>query len=123
MGTNKKVIIMKPESLERIQCSIDADFTGGWTKKDMHNTGNLLSQSRYVILYGGCPMLWKSMQQIEIALSTIESEYISCFSAMQEVISLPFFIFQRAKLPSRLAEKSMFFSLMTIVSREMISSM
>eukprot|EP00957_Ditylum_brightwellii_P203038 15332964-Ditylum_brightwellii.AAC.1 len=69
-----------------IQCYVDADFAGDLSKADADNPEKVMSRSSFIILYAGCPVLWQSKLQTEIALSTSESEYISLSSAMQEVI-------------------------------------
>ena len=42
----------------------------------------------YMITYAGCPVLWASKLQTEIALSSTESEYITLSQALREVIPL-----------------------------------
>ena len=44
------------------------------------------SRTGYVFTLAGCPILWKSSLQTEIALSTLESEYIALAAAMRELI-------------------------------------
>jgi hypothetical protein len=39
-------------------------------------------------MYEGCPMIWKSQLQSEIALSSTESEYIGISYALREVIPI-----------------------------------
>ena len=46
------------------------------------------SRSGYVIFYSGCPIIWKSKLQTEIALSTTESEYISLSQSIRDLIPL-----------------------------------
>ena len=46
------------------------------------------SRSGYVIKYAGCPLMWASRLQTEIALSTTESEYISLSTALRGVIPI-----------------------------------
>ena len=48
----------------------------------------MLSRTGYVIFCAGCPMVWSSKMQTEIALSTAEAEYIACSTAMREVLSI-----------------------------------
>jgi hypothetical protein len=52
------------------------------------NVTTAKSQSGYLITYSGCPFLWASKMQIEIALSTTKSEYISLSTALQETIPM-----------------------------------
>ena len=42
----------------------------------------------YIINYAGCPILWASKLQTEIALSTTKAEYITLLQALREVIPL-----------------------------------
>jgi hypothetical protein len=41
-----------------------------------------------VVMYGGCPMVWASKLQREVALSTTEAEYNALSESLREVISL-----------------------------------
>ena len=55
-----------------LEVFVDASFAGNWDKKDAQ-TGNHdteRSQHGYIILYYGCPLIWKSQMQMEIALSS-----------------------------------------------------
>ena len=84
----KRGIIYKPNRLLGLQYYVDADFAGGWLQTDADNPKNLMSRTGYVILYAGCPILWSSKLQSEIALSTTEVEYIALSQAVREVIPL-----------------------------------
>ena len=46
------------------------------------------SQHGYVIKYAGCPLLWKSQLQTEIALSSTESEYTGLSYALRDAIPI-----------------------------------
>ena len=46
------------------------------------------SRTGYVIMYGGCPVVWASKLQREVALSTTEAEYTALSESLREVISL-----------------------------------
>ena len=71
-----------------MECYVDAGFAGGWSNADSDNPDNVLSRSGYIISYAGCPIIWCSKLQTEIALSTAEAEYIALSQAMREVIPL-----------------------------------
>jgi hypothetical protein len=58
-------------------------------KETSEDPASVLSRSGYVIRLYGCPILWVSKLQTEIApLSTTESEYIALSQAMREVVPL-----------------------------------
>ena len=65
-----------------------ADFAGSWDAGDSNNPENVMSRTGYIIQHTGCPVIWYSKLQTEIALSTMEAEYIALSQAMQEVIPL-----------------------------------
>ena len=46
------------------------------------------SRHGYIISYGGCPLLWKSQMQTEIALSSTESEYTGLSYALRDAIPI-----------------------------------
>ena len=48
--------------------------TGNWDPKDFEDRDTARSRHGYYIMYAGCPILWKSQLQNEIALSSTESE-------------------------------------------------
>jgi hypothetical protein len=51
----------------------------------MRNMNDVPSRMGYVITCAGCPMHWSSEMQTEIALSTIQAEYIALSQAMRKV--------------------------------------
>jgi len=69
----------------------DASHAGEWRKhgdEAINDPTTAKSRSGYVLLYAGCPIVWASKLQTEIALSSTEAEYIAISSAMREVIPL-----------------------------------
>ena len=88
-GTRDKGLIFRPDPKKGIECWADADFSGNWDKeRASFDASTARSRSGYVITYAGCPLLWASKIQTEIALSTTEAEYISLSQSLREVISL-----------------------------------
>jgi len=81
-------LVFEPDDSKGIECYVDADFAGGWSQADSDNAENVMSRTGYVITYAGCPILWGSKLQTEIALSTAEAEYIALSQAMRQVIPL-----------------------------------
>ena len=87
-GTKDKGIIFKPDKSRGLECFVDADFAGGWIKDEADDADNVMSRTGYVIMYAGCPIIWCSKLQTEIALSTVEAEYLALSQALREVIPL-----------------------------------
>ena len=73
-----------------LEVFVNASFAGNWDKKDAQTGDRDTARSRhgYIILYYGCPLIWKSQPQTEIALSSTESEYTGLSYALQEAILL-----------------------------------
>jgi len=71
-----------------IECFVDADFACAYNKKDPTNPRDYLSRTGYVVKYAGCPIIWTSKLQTQIALSTTEAEYLALSTAMREVLFL-----------------------------------
>jgi hypothetical protein len=61
----------------KIDCYPDADFTGLWKREDVQDPHCVRSRTGNVICLANCPVLWKSCLQTEIALSTMETEYVA----------------------------------------------
>jgi hypothetical protein len=87
-GTKDKGIMLKPDYNKGLECFVDADFAGGWNKNEADGADSVLSRTGYVIMYAGCPIIWCSKLQTEIALSTVESEYMALSQALREVIPM-----------------------------------
>jgi hypothetical protein len=71
-----------------IQCSVDADFAGGWNINTSTIADNVILRTGFVTTYANCPIYWASCLQTEIALSMAKTEYIAMSSALHEVIPL-----------------------------------
>ena len=71
-----------------MDCYADADFVGLWNYEDDQDPVCVKSRTGYIITLGGCPMVWASKLQTEIALSTLEAEYIALSQAMRELLPL-----------------------------------
>ncbi len=97
-GTKERGIIFTPDPKRGLECFVDADFAGGWNILEPGNPDNVLSRTGFVIYYAGCPILWKSKLQTEIALSTTESEYIALSQALRDVIPMMALLLELNKL-------------------------
>ena len=73
---------MKPNQDITLDLYVDADFAGLWSYEDPHDPSSVRSRTGYVITLGGVPIIWKSKLQEQIALSTMEAEYIAASVAM-----------------------------------------
>ena len=69
-----------------MEYNVDADFCGNYHKDRSEDPTNLLSRTGFVILYMNYPIVWVSMLQGCISLSTTESEYIALSHAMRVLI-------------------------------------
>jgi hypothetical protein len=87
-GTREMGIILNPRE-QSLECFADASFGGDWHKPTAaHDRTTAKSRTGYVITYCGCPIVWASKLQTEIALSTTEAEYIALSTALREVIPM-----------------------------------
>jgi len=77
--------VFKPDAKLALDCYVDADFAGLWKVENEHDPVCVKSRTGYVLLLGGCPLTWASRLQIEIALSTVEAEYIALSTAMRNL--------------------------------------
>ena len=87
-GTLDKGLILKPSKDFQIDCYPDADFAGLWTRDDKQDPHCVRSRTGYVINLANCPVLWKSKLQTEIALSTMEAEYVALSALCKELFPL-----------------------------------
>ena len=71
-----------------MQCFVDAHFAGGWSKEQPDEPDSILSRTGSVIFCAGFPLVLANRMQIEISLSTAESEYITFSTAVRDVLSL-----------------------------------
>ena len=81
----------KPDPSKGFEDYCDADFIGQYHKE--HATGQLdpsvaKSRSGWIVFYAGCPIIWASKLQTQVALSTTEAEYISLSSSLRDVIPI-----------------------------------
>ena len=87
-GTRDQGMILSPSSTLNVDCYVDADFAGLWKSEDPHDPISVKSRSGHLITFMGCPLLWSSKLQTQIALSTMEAEYIALSQAMRDLIGV-----------------------------------
>ena len=100
-GTMDKGIVLNPRDDYGIDCYPDADFAGLWGHEHPQDPHCARSRTGYVITLAGCPILWVSKLQTEIALSTMEAEYIALSTGMRELLGLRKLVQEVRKLPLR----------------------
>jgi hypothetical protein len=87
-GTKNLGIMCKINS-SGLECFSDADFAGNWNITEAeHDDSTARSRTGYVIRFAGCPLIWGSRLQTEIALSSTESEYISLSQSLRDLINI-----------------------------------
>ena len=85
--TRSDGIILNPNRLKSIEVYADADFAGNWNINTAeYDASTAKSRSGYIVLYAGCPIIWSSKLQTQVALSTTEAEYVSLSQALREVV-------------------------------------
>eukprot|EP00978_Attheya_sp_CCMP212_P047854 scaffold439527_cov122-Attheya_sp.AAC.1 len=68
---------------------VDANFCGNWDHKyALEDRTTARSRSGYIARYCGCPILWRSKLQTEVALSTTEAKYVALPQSLREVLPL-----------------------------------
>jgi hypothetical protein len=89
-ATKDQGMIYRVNTKKSFDVYVDANFSGDWVKDiDQSNDPNSAkSRSGYVIMYHGCPLLWTSKLQSEVALSSTESEVLALSAAAREAIPL-----------------------------------
>ena len=88
LGTLGRCIKFTPNKSRGIECFVDAYYDDSWRKADTGNPENVFSRTGYIIFIHDCPVIWSSKLQTEIALSTVEAEYIALSQSTREIIPL-----------------------------------
>ena len=91
-GTRDKGIVFKSNKNLNVDCHVDADFAGLWGNEDDQDPVCVKSRTGYVLIFGGCPLLWVSKLQTEVALSTTESEYVALSQSCRDIIPCRYMI-------------------------------
>ena len=86
--TKDKGMTFSPTDEFSVDCFVDADFAGLWGVEYDQDPVSIKSRTGYIIMFMGCPLLWVSKLQTQIALSTMEAEYIALSTAIHELIAI-----------------------------------
>jgi hypothetical protein len=102
-ATRDKGTILKPCADKDMEIYVDADFAGNWDPNETWDRDTARSRHGYIISYAGCPIIWKSQLQTEIALSSTESEYTGLSYALRDGIPMMELLkeMKRLKFPIR----------------------
>ena len=65
---------------------MDSSFAGDWNRSWSQDSTSVFSRTGYVVVYVVCPITWQSKLQIEISLSTFESECIVLSQSLKEAL-------------------------------------
>ena len=87
-GTKDKGWIFNPTEDLTLDCYVYADFAGLYGVEDNQDPVCIKSSTGYCLTLGGCPLVWVSRLQTEIALSTAEAEYIALSQSLQDLIPM-----------------------------------
>jgi hypothetical protein len=87
-GTIDRGLIMTPSDRLQVDCFPDADFAGLYGHEDPQDPHCARSRTGYVINVFGCPVLWRSKLQTEIALSTMEAEYVALSQSCKDLFPI-----------------------------------
>jgi hypothetical protein len=87
-GTMDQGIIYTPQSNFSLDCYVDADFAGLWKSENTQDAICVKSRTGYVLTLAGCPLMWVSKLQTEIALSTMEAEYVALSQSMRDLLPM-----------------------------------
>ena len=87
-GTKEKELILEPTSDLQVDCYVDADFAGLWNSENDQDPMYVKYCTGFLIMFMGCPLTWVSKLQTQIALSTMESEYIALSQSIRKLIEI-----------------------------------
>ena len=77
LGSKDRGIFFSPDPSKGLEVFVDDDFAEMWDPDNASDTDTVYSCTRFTIRYAGCPVVWQSKLQTEIALSTVEVNYIA----------------------------------------------
>ena len=71
-----------------MDCYANADFAGLWGHENPQDPIFARSRTSFVVIFGYCHILWVSKIQIDIALSTLHSEYVALSRSVRSLLPL-----------------------------------
>ena len=88
VGTRDKGIVVRKTDNFRVDCYVDASFAGDWGFFDQDDPFCTRSRTGFIITVGATLVLWIARLQTQIALSTMEAEYIALATAMRSLLPI-----------------------------------
>jgi hypothetical protein len=88
-ATKDKGVFMYPNKSLKLDCYVDSDFGGSFAAEYGQNPMCAKSRTGYVLLFSCAPILWVSNMQTQIALFTMETEYIALSKSTRDLIPVP----------------------------------
>ena len=86
-------IRFSPNPNKGFECYCDAKFSGKLNKDGAaHDPSTAKSRSGWIIFYAGCPVIWASKLQSQVALSTTEAEYTALSMSLRDFSRLCFYL-------------------------------
>lgn len=83
-----KGLILEPDLSQGLDCYVDSDYAGLFGYEDDQDPVSVKSRTGFTLTLFGCPLLWSSKLQTDIALSSTAAEYIAFSAAMRELIPM-----------------------------------
>ena len=78
IGSKDRGIVFSPDPSKGLEVFVNAGFFSGmWDPDNTSDANTVHSRTGFTIRYAGCPVVWQSKLQTEIALSTVEVNYIA----------------------------------------------
>ena len=87
-STMTQGLIIRPTSSLQLDVYVDSDFAGLWRSEDSQDPVCVKSGTGFVILLAACPLLWQSKLHGQVALSTMEAEYIALSTSLRSLLPL-----------------------------------
>ena len=89
-----QVLIVDSKGDLSLDCCVDANFAGNCCAKEANNPATMRSRSGFIITLSSVPVLWKSVLESEITLSTVEAECITPSTVIRKLIQMQTALFK-----------------------------
>lgn len=86
--TRNEGMLLRPSGRLDLDLYVDADFCSLHGQEADHDPNSARSRTGYIICLSECPIIWKSVLQTHISLSTLEAEYSALSFALKTLLPL-----------------------------------